>query len=140
MKKVIGVLFFAVVAVALMSSFAGDKNGIEFSNISLEKAKKQASKSGKLIFIDAYTDWCGPCKRMAATTFKDPEVGEFFNENFINMKVEMEKDADGREIAQRYRVRAYPTLLIIDGDGNLKKSIIGFKSKNQLLAIAESVL
>lgn len=140
MKKIVGVLFFAVLAVGLMSSFAGDKGGIEFSQVSLEKAQKQASKSGKLIFIDAYTDWCGPCKRMAATTFMDPEVAEFFNENFVNLKVEMEKDADGPEIAQRYRVRAYPTLLFIDGDGNLKKTVIGFKSKNQLLAIAESLL
>lgn len=140
MKKVVGILFVAVIAVTLMSSFAAKNKGIEFSKVTLEKAKEEASKSGKLIFIDAYTDWCGPCKRMAATTFKDPEVGELFNKNFVNMKVEMEKDADGSAIARRYRVSAYPTLLIIDGDGKLVKSVIGFKSKAQLMAIAESVL
>ncbi len=140
MKKVVGILFVAVIAVAMMSSFVGKGKGIEFSKVSFEKAKIEASKSGKLIFIDAYTDWCGPCKRMAATTFKDHEVGEFFNKNFVNMKVEMEKDADGSEIAKRYRVRAYPTLLIVDGEGNLVKSVIGFKNKAQLMAIAESVL
>ncbi len=140
MKKVVGILFVAVIAVVMMSSFAGKGKGIEFSKVSFEKAKIEASKSGKLIFIDAYTDWCGPCKRMAATTFKDSEVGEFFNKNFVNMKVEMEKDADGSEIAKRYRVRAYPTLLIVDGEGNLVKSVIGFKNKAQLMAIAESVL
>lgn len=140
MKKVIGILSVAVIAVVLMSSFAGKDKGIEFENITLEKAKKEAAKSGKLVFIDAYTDWCGPCKRMAATTFQDPEVGEFFNENFVNLKVEMEKDADGPEIAKRYRVSAYPTMLIIDGNGNLVKSVIGFKTKEQLMAIAESAL
>ncbi|MDG1332389.1 MAG: thioredoxin family protein [Crocinitomicaceae bacterium] len=140
MKKVVGILAVAVAAVLLMSSFAGKGEGIEFSKINLETAKKKASKSGKLIFIDAYTDWCGPCKRMAATTFKDPEVGKFFNKNFISLKVEMEKDLDRREIAKRYRVSAYPTLIIIDGDGNLVKSVIGFKNKAQLMAIAESVL
>lgn len=147
MKKIVGILSVAVIAVALMSSFIGSDSsvavkgkGIEFSKTTLEKAKKESSKSGKLIFIDAYTDWCGPCKRMAATTFQDPEVGKFFNKNFINMKVEMEKDADGSEIAKRYRVRAYPTLLIIDGDGKLVKSVIGFKTKAQLMAIAESVI
>ena len=62
------------------------------------------------------------------------------NKNFINMKVEMEKDADGSEIAKRYRVSAYPTLLLIDGEGNLIKSVIGFKTKAQLMAIAESAL
>lgn len=140
MKKVVGILFVAVLAVTMMSSFAGKGKGIEFSKVTLEKAKKEAVKSGKLIFIDAYTDWCGPCKRMAATTFKDAEVGKLFNANFVNVKVEMEKDADGSEIAKRYRVRAYPTLLIIDGKGNLVKSVIGFKNKAQLMAIAESVL
>ena len=140
MKKIVGILFVAVIAVSVMSSFTEKGNGIEFSNVSLEKAKKVASKTGKLIFIDAYTEWCGPCKRMAATTFKDPEVGKFFNKNFINLKVEMEQDPDRIEIAKRYRVRAYPTLLIIDGDGNLVKSIIGSKTSAQLMAIAESVL
>ncbi|MFK7785783.1 MAG: thioredoxin family protein [Crocinitomicaceae bacterium] len=142
MKKVVGILAVAVMAFVVMSSFSskGTGTGIEFAKFNLEAAKKKASKSGKLIFIDAYTDWCGPCKQMAATTFKDPEVGKFFNKNFVNLKVEMEKDADGREIARRYRVRAYPTLLIIDGDGNLVKSVIGFKTKDQLMAIAESVL
>lgn len=140
MKKVVGILFVAVVAVVMMSSFAGKGKGIEFSKITLEKAKVEASKSGKLIFIDAYTDWCGPCKRMAATTFQDPEVGQFFNKNFVNMKVEMEKDADGSEIAKRYRVSAYPTMLVIDSNGKLVKSWIGFKTKAQLMALAESVL
>lgn len=140
MKKIIGILFVAAIAVVVMSSFAGKGSGIDFSKVTLEKAKKEASKTGKLIFIDAYTDWCGPCKRMAATTFQDPELGKFFNKNFVNLKVEMEKDADRTEIAKRYRVRAYPTMLIIDGDGNLVKSVIGFKTKDQLMAIAESAL
>lgn len=140
MKKVVGILSIAVLAVLLMSSFAGKGSGIEFAKMNLEDAKKKASKSGKMIFIDAYTDWCGPCKRMASTTFKDEEVGDLFNKNFVNLKVEMEKDADGKEIARRYRVSAYPTLLIIDSEGNLVKSVIGFKTKEQLIAIAESVL
>ena len=58
-------------------------SGISFDKMSLEKAKKQAKKEGKLIFIDCYTSWCGPCKRMAATTFKEDEVAKLFNKNFI---------------------------------------------------------
>ena len=119
---------------------AKGSDGIDFKKINLEKAKAEAAKEGKLIFIDAYTSWCGPCKRMAATTFKDAEVGEFFNENFINIKIEMEKDADGPATARRYNVRAYPTLLIIDEEGNLVKQTIGMKSKEQLMAFAEGAL
>ncbi len=54
-----------------------------------EAMQANARQEGKYLFIDAYTDWCGPCKQMAATTFQDPEVGEFFNENFVNLKIEM---------------------------------------------------
>ena len=140
MKKVIGVLVIAAVALVVMSSFSDSKvgSGIEFTDISLKKAKLKANKAEKYIFIDAYTDWCGPCKRMAATTFKDAEVAEFFNNEFINLKIEMEKNPDGRDIARQYGVNAYPTLLIIDSDGNLVKKTIGFKSKDALMAFAGS--
>lgn len=114
--------------------------GITFQNKSFDQALKEAKKSGKLIFIDAYTDWCGPCKRMAATSFKDPQVGALYNKNFINLKVEMEKDKDGPDLARRYRVKAYPTLLIVDGNGNLVKQSIGMKNSDQLIALAKSVL
>lgn len=117
---------------------AGD--GIDFKNISLEQAKKMASETGKLIFIDAFTSWCGPCKQMAATSFKDAEVGKVFNDGFINIKIEMEKDKEGPEVARTYNVRAYPTLLVIDGDGNLVKQVIGFQTKDRLLSLAEAVL
>ncbi len=114
--------------------------GISFEGMDLEKAKKEAKKTGKLIFIDAYTDWCGPCKRMAATSFKDQAVGDLFNEKFINIKIEMEKDADGPEVARLYRVVAYPTLLIIDGNGKLVKQTMGMKTSEQLIAFGNSAL
>jgi len=114
--------------------------GIDFQNKTFDQALKEARKSGKLIFIDAYTDWCGPCKRMAATSFKDPKVAAVYNKNFINLKVEMEKDKDGPELARRYRVKAYPTLLIVDANGDLVKQAIGMKNSDQLIALANSVL
>lgn len=122
------------------ASALAPNSGITFKKKSFEQAKAEAKKSGKLIFIDAYTDWCGPCKRMAATSFQDPQVGEIFNENFINLKVEMEKDKDGPDLARRYGVKAYPTLLIVDGNGKLVKQSIGMKSSAQLIALAKSVL
>ncbi|MDG1427475.1 MAG: thioredoxin domain-containing protein [Crocinitomicaceae bacterium] len=140
MKKGIGILALALIAIAAMTSLTKSDSGIEFDHLTMEKAQKKAAKSEKLIFIDAYTDWCGPCKRMAATTFKDSEVAEFFNDEFINLKIEMEKNPEGNSIARKYGVRAYPTLLIIDSDGNLVKKTIGFKTKDQLMAFAGSAL
>ena len=158
MKKIVGLVgavAIALLAMSLVYDNGGQKAnaplkpkakvfakkggpGIEFSKISFEKAKKEARKSGKLVFIDAYTNWCGPCKRMAATSFKDKAVGDYFNKHFVNLKVEMEKDPDGKEIARLYRVRAYPTLIIVDPSGKVVKQTIGMKSKDQLMAFAKS--
>ena len=77
---------------------------------------------------------------MAKTTFKDPDVADFFNKNFVNIKIEMEKDADGPDVARKYKVRAYPTLLIIRPDGSLVKQVIGLQSKERLMAFGKSVL
>lgn len=143
MKSFFKIVFAFVVFTSLSSvsikKQENDNGGIQFKHISFEEAKKAAEKSGKIIFIDAYTSWCGPCKRMAATTFKDAKVGEYFNENFINLKIDCEKDADGIEISKMYRVQAYPTLLFINGKGKLIKSSIGFQEPAQLLATAKSV-
>jgi thiol:disulfide interchange protein len=138
MIKSIKVLFVVLASVLMMSSSSQD-SGILFSEISLYEAKVLSKKTGKPIFIDCYTDWCGPCKRMAATSFIDDKVGEVFNNKFINIKIEMEKNPIGTELAKRYRVRAYPTLLIIDSEGALIKQVIGMQNANGLITMANSI-
>ena len=108
--------------------------------MTLAEAKALSAKTGKLIFIDCYTDWCGPCKRMAATSFKDPAVGKLYNDNFINLKIEMEKNPEGRDLAASYKVRAYPTLLIIDGKGNLIRQVVGMQTKDGLVMFANAAM
>lgn len=143
MKNVIGLLAIGIVSMAFMikkdTTRIQEEGGIKFKNITLEKAKKDALNSGKLIFIDAYASWCGPCKKMAATSFKDAEVAEIYNDKFINLKIDCEKDADGPEVSRLYKIKAYPTLLIIDGNGKLVKQIVGFQTADGLKAIANSV-
>jgi thioredoxin 1 len=116
---------------------AKDGNGIQFQNLSLEEAKKLAKESNKLIFIDVYAAWCGPCKMMARGPFQEEKVGKVFNEKFINLKIDAEKDADGQFVSRSYGVRAYPTLLFINGDGKLVKNIVGYQTADNLLVHAE---
>ncbi|MCH2230249.1 MAG: thioredoxin domain-containing protein [Crocinitomicaceae bacterium] len=139
MKKNIKILLITLTSVLMLMSVSNDKKGISFSDITLKEAKSMATDSEKLIFIDCYTDWCGPCKRMAATSFKDEEVGKVFNQKFINLKIEMEKNPEGNELARRYQVRAYPTLLVIDANGNLIKKVIGMQNVNGLLTLASTI-
>ncbi|MFT7344930.1 MAG: thioredoxin 1 [Lentimonas sp.] len=115
------------------------EEGISFNSMTLEEAKSLSAKTGKLIFIDVYTSWCGPCKLMTRNTFTDKAVGSFFNENFINLKLDAEKDEDGIKAARMYKVQAYPTLLFIDGDGKLVRNYIGYRDASQLLNIGNVI-
>src|SRR5690349_17427908 len=77
--------------------------GIEFFHGTWEEALLKAKEEDKIIFVDAFTTWCGPCKNMAANTFPDPEVGKLFNQNFISMKIDMEKEM-GLEFRKKFDV------------------------------------
>ena len=125
-----------LIGLSFVGGPADSPEGINFQDISFEEALKKAKKEKKLIFVDAYAVWCGPCKWMNANTFKEKEVGEVFNKKFINLKIDMEK-GEGPELARKYNVRQYPTLFLIDGDGQVKKRIIGLHKKDQLLSEVE---
>jgi thiol-disulfide isomerase/thioredoxin len=147
MKKIFAILLVGIATTAFVVKTDSQhsvvlhkqsEGGIKFKTMSFEKAKSAAGESDKLIFVDAYTTWCGPCKRMAATSFKEEEVGEIFNSKFINLKIDCESD-EGKEFARIYKVRAYPTLLLINGDGKVVKQTMGFMTADQLIAFANSV-
>ena len=121
---------------ALLSTSVLQGQGIEFFKGSLEQAKAKATKEGKLIFVDAYTTWCGPCKRMSKNVFPQAMVGDYFNAQFINMKIDMEK-GEGRDFQRNYQVRAFPTLLFLDGDGNVVHKKIGGTNPQGLVALGQ---
>lgn len=111
--------------------------GIQFEKISLEEAKTKAKKENKIIFIDYYADWCGPCKWLAKNVFTEAEVGSLFNSNFINLKINADQDDF---IGQEYNANSLPTLLFIDSEGNLKKKVVGAVDKQTLINAANYVL
>lgn len=124
-------------------TWAGDKNpkaddGIQFNESSWADVLKKAKAEKRLIFLDAYASWCGPCKMLQKNVFTQKEVGDYFNKRFINVKMDMEK-GEGPMVAQRYPLEAYPTLLFIDGSGKVVKKVIGYQSPQDLLNIGKSV-
>lgn len=112
------------------------KKGIFFEDISFEEALKLAKKTNRLLFVDAYTSWCGPCKKMDKEVFPQEKVGDYFNSKFINVRYDMEK-GEGVQIAKKYGVIAYPTFLLIRPDGVLQYSVSGFKSPDDLVSAIE---
>jgi len=113
--------------------------GITFFHGTWNEALALAKRENKLIFLDAYASWCGPCRMMKSRVFSKSKSGDFFNENFINVAIDMEK-GEGRGLSRKYRIRAYPTLLFIDHTGKVKETSVGYHSTKQLLSLGRQVL
>ena len=103
----------------LLSSVIAVAQGINFQDLTFDQALAKAKEENKLVFIDSYTDWCGPCIMMAKEIFPMKEMGDYFNPKFISVKYNAEKGEDGPAVKKRFGITAYPTFLILDGDGNL---------------------
>ncbi len=113
--------------------------GIDFFHGTWEEALEESAKTGKPIFVDAYAKWCGPCKRMAKTTFMDKTAGKYFNEKFINMKIDAE-ESEGRQFRKKYPVSAFPTLFFIDEKGEVLHKVVGGQGVEGLIRNAELAL
>jgi thioredoxin-related protein len=132
MKKIISGLFLF----SALTAFA--QEAIQFQDLPFKDLVAKAKKENKLLFIDAYTSWCGPCKMMEKNTFTQKAVGDYFNTNFINSRFDMEK-GEGREIASKFGVRSYPTYLFLNGDGELVSQNFGYMEGGLFVSMAQDV-
>jgi len=113
--------------------------GIDFFHGTWEEGLAKAKSEGKILFVDAYAEWCGPCKRMAANTFPDKAVGDFFNKHFVSMKMDMEK-SESTEFRRTHSASAYPTLLFIDYDDSEIHKKVGALDPAGLIAQGKTAL
>ena len=121
-------LFCLLVTSAL---FAGGKG---FTDLSLDEALVRAGKENKLVFVDFYTTWCGPCKLMDRTTFKDPKVVAWLHDQAIAVKVDAEAQL---ELAKKYEIKNYPTMLWLKADGKQAVRHIGTLDAEEFMTNAE---
>ncbi|RRJ90838.1 thioredoxin [Flavobacterium macacae] len=109
---------------------------ISFTTKGYRQALVLAKTSRKKIFIDAYATWCGPCRQLQKTTFKDAKAAAYFNKNFINLAIDIEK-GEGTDLAKRWKIEALPTLLILDEKGNIIADHVGYVDGNGLIEFAK---
>lgn len=104
-----------IIALTLLS-FGVRAQGIDFQHLTYSEALEKANKEDKMLFVDCYTTWCGPCKFMDKDIFVKPEVGAYFNQNFVSIKFDMESEF-AREFRDMYHVSSFPTFFYIAKDG-----------------------
>lgn len=116
-----------------------DPPGISFFKGSWKDALAEAKRQNKPIFLDIYTSWCPPCKRMAKEAFPNPKVGLKFNVHFINYQLDAEI-GEGIQLAKQYAVASYPTALYIAPNGALAYRAVGYSGIGGMINQADHML
>lgn len=120
MKKILNLLLAFTICLPVFAT-----GGMNFEkNMSWAQIKAKAARENKMIFFDAYTTWCGPCKYLEESVYSDQSVAEYFNANYINVKFDME-DGEGLDLAEEFEISSYPTLLFFSPEGKLVHKYIG---------------
>lgn len=105
----------------------------------LVEAKAKAKETGKMLFVDIYTDWCGPCKMMDREFFSDPEIAGRMNAFFVNLKANAE--GNGSITARQFETPGYPTMVFLTSDGSMIRKVSGAPSnKTGFLVLLNSIL
>ncbi|MEH0152998.1 thioredoxin domain-containing protein [Limibacter armeniacum] len=112
--------------------------GVDFQHISLEEALEKAKQEDKLVFVDFYTVWCGPCKYLVKHVFPVKEVGDFYNKKFVSLKLDAEKE--GLAAAKQYEVYSYPTLLFLTPEGTVVYTETGGMQADSFIALGKKAI
>lgn len=138
MKKNLLLYFFVLCTISGWAQIPL-KKGIEFYQGTFKELLNEARQKDKMIFIDVYTDWCGPCKYMDKFVFTEPMVAARYNPNFLSYRLNAEK-GEGIALAKKYGINAYPTFLFLNNRGYLVHKVVGEKEKDPFAGIAEQAL
>lgn len=114
-----------------------NSRSIRFEDRTLEQALELSRQTGKMVFVDAYTDYCQPCLLMERNVFTLDSVADFYNRNFINVKLHFGKL---KELAEKYKVGGYPSYLFLNGEGKLVYKAGGFSPAEQFIGYGRQAL
>lgn len=131
MKKILlGVLLAFVCCVGVAQT--------NFRDLTYEEALVAAKAENKCVFVDFYTQWCGPCKAMLKDVFPLKDVGDYLNQRFVCIKLDAEKE--GKVLAARFKVNAYPTFIGVDvNDNEVMRKVGGGNARDFIASIERQV-
>lgn len=147
MKKVLLALFILLGTLSIQAQ--------EIKWMTLDEALAKQKKNPRPIFIDVFTDWCGPCKMLDTNTFHDASVVDFISKNYYAVKFNAEGNStvtyqgvtysnpgydpnrkgrnSAHDLTRFFQVQGYPSMYIIDKKGNVQSPIVGYRTPEQLL-------
>ncbi|MDD5894922.1 MAG: DUF255 domain-containing protein [Prevotellaceae bacterium] len=137
MKKSIQILI-ASIALSLFSQ-QSEAQGVVFNDIPWAEALAKARKENKHVFVDVYTSWCGPCKKMASSVFTNPQVADYMNSNFVSIKIDAEKQKE-HEAIKNNPPSAYPSYYYYNNEGNLLSIQTGFHEADEFVSISKKAM
>lgn len=106
--------------------------GVNFEQLEYDEVVEKAKNESKLIFVDVYTDWCAPCRKMDKEVFPNKELGAYMSEHFVSYKADGSTHT-GKMLARKYGVGSYPHYLFLDTKGNLIYKVRGFMTSEKLI-------
>ncbi len=113
------------------------KAGPAFHAISYPEAIAKANREKKVVFIEFFADWCGPCRQLERTTLAEGRVREFLATRTVAIRVNIDHNP---ELAQRFRVSSIPCMVFVDGQGNEIDRIQGLVSAGPFLSEASRLV
>ncbi|HEX8577031.1 MAG TPA: thioredoxin fold domain-containing protein [Flavobacterium sp.] len=127
----------------------------EIKWLSLDEALAAQKKKPKPIFMDVYTDWCGPCKMLDKNTFNNKAVVDYVTANYYAVKFNAEGNSEvnykgkkytnpafdagrrGRNSAHEFgyllKIQGYPTMVVFNTKGEIVNNIVGYRTAEELL-------
>jgi thiol-disulfide isomerase/thioredoxin len=131
-------LLIGALSLLIISNVYAQDDKIAFSTNAWKDILVQAKTENKPIFVDFYAEWCGPCKMMSKQVFTDKEVANYYNANFISVKIDAEKQE--LELVEKTGITAYPSLYYFSPDGKVLNKQVGALKAKEFKAFGENVV
>lgn len=131
-------IFGTLIAVAVRSSFVKPDMKLEFHG-DVAAALEQAKKEDKIVMVDFYADWCGPCKAMEREAFSDDSVADLLKDVIV-VRVDVDNAGDNAQLRDDLGVNGIPDVVFLDADGDLIDRIVGYSDVESFKADVQAIL
>ena len=112
-------------------------DGDIFADLTLEAALAKAGETDKMVVIDFFATWCGPCKQMDKDTWPDEDVVAWVEKHAILIKVDVDKE---EALAKEFNITGMPTVVFLKADKSEISRFSGGYPASEFISFGDKVL